>query len=352
VTTYIGIDGGGSTTRMMVRHGDDRSSPGDDRSSPGDDRSSPNGAAPEYYEIPVSLKVRDGDYASSAARLKEVLRSPPAPTLGMISGTEITASAQRRRVPRHDLKHSALSIAIGLSGMSRAEDQASLAAAIHAIPAMRDARLHIESDATLTLKAAIPNGEPGILLIAGTGSVIYYRTADGDVRRIGGWGPILSDEGSGYRIGLRALRRYMGVLDGVYPGAALSSAIAARLAATLSPQERDDRSAIARLVLRDPAFVASLARDVFEAAETLPGVRDLIHEEMVDLFTSLSSIVFSGVMGSSRPYTLYLSGSIAKHPITQEAIRMSFEESDLALVLVDDLAPCAKALEIARNNDK
>lgn len=344
VPTYIGIDGGGSTTRIFMQRGD---------------------AAPEYFEFPVSLKVGDGDFATSAQRLKEVL----------------SAECSVLRTGGD----SAISIAIGLSGMSRAENQDALKAAIRAIPELAAAKLHIESDATLTLKAAIPNGEPGILLIAGTGSVVYYQTeassrdhawphAGGHLGRLGGWGPMLSDEGSGYRIGLRALRRYIGVLDGVYPrasahaasahAAGAHAALSAAIAQRLLPEEREDRQAITRRAASDPAFVASFARDVFDAASSptmpaLEGARgawgqawsrplDLIHEELVDLFVIILSVIRSNALSGQKPYKLYLSGSIAKHPITQEAIRMSFEESDLTLVLVDDRAPCAKALEIAR----
>ncbi len=325
VSTYIGIDGGGSTTRILVQRDDE---------------------SPLYFEYPISLKVRNGDFASSAEQLRTLLAGVP---------------SERGRLS------DGLSIAIGLSGMSRAEDQDMLKAAIRALPELAAAPsvhawLHIESDATLTLKAAIPNGErgrePGILLIAGTGSVVYYQTAGGHVGRIGGWGPMLSDEGSGYRIGLRALRRYIRVLDGVYPRASAHAGLSAAIAQRLSPEEREDRLAIARRAASDPAFVASIARDVFDAAPELPGARDLIHEELVDLFVIVLSVIRSnalsvgalsvGALSGPKPYKLYLSGSIAKHPITQEAIRMSFEESDLTLVLVDDLAPCAKALEIAK----
>jgi len=49
-------------------------------------------------------------------------------------------------------------------------------------------------------------GGPGILVIAGTGSNILGRAADGAMYRAGGWGPAIGDEGSGYWIGQEALR--------------------------------------------------------------------------------------------------------------------------------------------------
>ena len=60
-------------------------------------------------------------------------------------------------------------------------------------------------DVEIALDAAFP-GEAGILVLAGTGSNVAGRAADGAVMTTGGWGPALSDQGSGHRIGTQALR--------------------------------------------------------------------------------------------------------------------------------------------------
>ena len=46
----------------------------------------------------------------------------------------------------------------------------------------------------------------GIVAISGTGSNVFGVNAAGDSWRCGGWGHILGDEGSGYWIGLGAIR--------------------------------------------------------------------------------------------------------------------------------------------------
>ena len=43
------------------------------------------------------------------------------------------------------------------------------------------------------------------ILIAGTGSVLYYKDSQGTMKRIGGWGRLLGDEGSGWWIAREAL---------------------------------------------------------------------------------------------------------------------------------------------------
>jgi N-acetylglucosamine kinase-like BadF-type ATPase len=49
-------------------------------------------------------------------------------------------------------------------------------------------------------------GEPGIILVAGTGSIAFGRNRRGETTRAGGWGRMISDEGSGHWIAVEALR--------------------------------------------------------------------------------------------------------------------------------------------------
>lgn len=56
-------------------------------------------------------------------------------------------------------------------------------------------------------------GADGINVIAGTGSMTYGRRAGAGVR-VGGWGELFGDEGSGYWIGIRALRAFSTMSDG------------------------------------------------------------------------------------------------------------------------------------------
>ena len=56
-------------------------------------------------------------------------------------------------------------------------------------------------------------GADGINVIAGTGSMTYGRRA-GAGTRVGGWGELFGDEGSGYWIGIRALRAFSKMSDG------------------------------------------------------------------------------------------------------------------------------------------
>ncbi len=54
---------------------------------------------------------------------------------------------------------------------------------------------------------------PAVVSIAGTGAITYVCSQEGFVR-VGGWGPLLGDEGSGYDLGLRGLRLACRMFDG------------------------------------------------------------------------------------------------------------------------------------------
>ena len=62
----------------------------------------------------------------------------------------------------------------------------------------------LTNDALLGLYAALC-GKDGILIIAGTGSIGYLKK-EGELRRFGGWGHLINDDGSGYTIALKAIR--------------------------------------------------------------------------------------------------------------------------------------------------
>jgi len=64
-------------------------------------------------------------------------------------------------------------------------------------------RVVVCSDAAIALRAAIPEGD-GVVVIAGTGSIVYAEI-DGETLRAGGEGYLTGDPGSGYAIGLAAL---------------------------------------------------------------------------------------------------------------------------------------------------
>jgi len=97
-------------------------------------------------------------------------------------------------------------ICCGLAGLGRAVDRALLRDALAEISLPVTPIL--THDAHTALLAGT-EGTPGTLLISGTGSITFALDEEGEEHRIGGWGPLLADRGSGYAIGRAALRAMM-----------------------------------------------------------------------------------------------------------------------------------------------
>jgi N-acetylglucosamine kinase-like BadF-type ATPase len=74
-------------------------------------------------------------------------------------------------------------------------------------------RMLVTDDATIALSGALA-GEPGIVVIAGTGSIAFGRNAQGRTARAGGWGYLFGDEGGGFWIAREALRAALGWEEG------------------------------------------------------------------------------------------------------------------------------------------
>ena len=76
--------------------------------------------------------------------------------------------------------------------------------------------------------AAATEGEPGIMVLSGGGAVAYGRNASGASAKVGGWGHLLGDEGSGYWIGLEAIKVVLRARDGVVPKTQLEEELMVR----------------------------------------------------------------------------------------------------------------------------
>jgi glucosamine kinase len=80
------------------------------------------------------------------------------------------------------------------------------------LPTLVGGVITVIGDEEIALDAAFP-GAPGVLIVAGTGSNILGRGRSGRTFDVGGWGPAIGDEGSGYWIGRRALNAAFRALD-------------------------------------------------------------------------------------------------------------------------------------------
>lgn len=127
--------------------------------------------------------------------------------------------------------------------------------------ALHVAGLELVTDARAALEGAL-DGKPGIVVIAGTGSIVIGVNQDGKQARAGGFGPTLSDEGSGYYIAQQALKAVVSSFDGRSPRTTLAELICNRLGVA-SPS---DLPGVIYNSDAEPVEIASLAELVDEAA--------------------------------------------------------------------------------------
>jgi N-acetylglucosamine kinase-like BadF-type ATPase len=146
-------------------------------------------------------------------------------------------------------------VCLGLAGADRLKISRPIAAWLRKrLPAA----IHlVTTDAVLALEVAVGAG-PGIVVIAGTGSIACARDAQGWLLRAGGWGSAFDDAGSGFDLGRQAVCAALRAFDGRGPKTSLGPMIARSLGL-------DDITGIVALGL-DPPRMASLAPLVIEAA--------------------------------------------------------------------------------------
>ena len=160
-------------------------------------------------------------------------------------------------------------ICVGAAGAAR---PAVVSAIRNILAELTPAPVQVVGDTVTTLEAAFGSG-PGIVTIAGTGSIVYGRDAAGHVARAGGWGFAISDEGSGQWIGRQAVSAILqahdaGVettlTDGVFKEWNLTSLDALVQAANSTPPPEFPR--LFPIVLRASDAGDAVARSLLETA--------------------------------------------------------------------------------------
>jgi glucosamine kinase len=176
----------------------------------------------------------------------------------------------------------------GVAGAGRDEERKALHAALDAKELAEE--IVVDSDGLIAMYDALED-RAGILLVVGTGSIAYGRSPAGEIVRCGGWGPVFGDEGSGGWIGRRAVGIVAASSDGREPPTALLFPI---LAATQCEDVQDLIPWAAAASARD---FASLVPVVFSTASAgdprANALLTLAAEELVLHVRALSRQLFT-----------------------------------------------------------
>ncbi|MBE9214343.1 ATPase [Plectonema cf. radiosum LEGE 06105] len=106
-------------------------------------------------------------------------------------------------------------ICLGLAGVGRSRDIELIKNIVKNIPIISNIKpqnIIISHDALIALVGGIGN-DVGIVVAAGTGSIVFGRNIKGETKRVGGWGYILGDEGGAYKIAVAGMQAALKAYD-------------------------------------------------------------------------------------------------------------------------------------------
>ena len=232
-------------------------------------------------------------------------------------------------------------LCLGLAGAGRQEDIDQFYN--WATKKFPNTAVKIVNDAEILLAAGSLAG-PAIALVCGTGSIVYGRTAAGEFIRSGGWGYLFGDEGSGYAIGVAALRAVMQAHDGRGPSTLLTELVLTRRGLSSPPE-------LVRSIYgaESPRLeVASLADLVEQAAVREDAVAIAILEEAAQELAKNLTAEYPKLGTSAIP--LILTGSaILNGERLQKELHRTCETLGLKFSAIHHVPePAAGAVQLAR----
>ena len=296
---YLGVDAGGSQTECAV---------GDDQAILG-------------RSTATSCKVQKvGEDAARKALQQGVREACP-----------------KAGIKPQQLTHSC----IGVAGASDAR----AALVVHRM--MRDlvgGEVDVVGDNAIALEAAFRTG-PGVIAIAGTGSIVFGRNERGETARAGGWGPVISDEGSAEWIGRRAAAAAVRAVDTGQSTTLTKATLEAWHVAT-----RDDIVRLANGYPR-PDFAALYPHVLHAALDGDVLARDLLLQAGTEI-AALTKIVIRKLWPGRHAVRVCVAGGVfSSAAIVRQVFSNSLraERPDVA-VSFGHVHPVVGALAIARRH--
>jgi N-acetylglucosamine kinase-like BadF-type ATPase len=233
-------------------------------------------------------------------------------------------------------------ICLGIAGVDRPDDARVVRGIMRRIG--YKARILVVNDALVALEAGAP-GLPGVVVIAGTGSIAYGRNEHNQAARAGGWGYVLGDEGSGYWIGRAALRAVLREADRRGPATKLTQEL---LTFYGVPRAQDLIHQVYAATLR-PAAIAALAQGVMRAFVAGDEVATGILRGAADYLESFALSVARrlDLVGSEFPFVLSGGMFRAVPWLEEELARRLPQASPRSRTILLEVEPAAGAVRLA-----
>jgi N-acetylglucosamine kinase-like BadF-type ATPase len=200
-------------------------------------------------------------------------------------------------------------------------------------------RMLVTHDALIALSGATA-GQPGLIAIAGTGSIAFGRNASGQTARAAGWGYMFGDEGSGFYITRQALRAALRSEEGWGPSTSLRSVLLDATGAT-NVDELLHR-------LYTPEFprsrIAALAKLVDQAAENGDSTAHNILTEAAQQLAIIAAAVRGQLFKPGETARVSYVGGVFRSRLVLERFRMLAEMEEGNRVSPPAYGPAAGAL--------
>lgn len=260
------------------------------------------------------------------ARAREALASALEGALGPAAGGRVRVRAAH----------------LGMTGINRDTEPAR--ALLEVVGELIDAEtIRVGNDAEVALAGALAC-RPGVVLIAGTGSVAFGRDAQGAEARAGGWGYLFGDEGSAFALGRDGVRAALAASDGTGPPTVLADRLPS--AAGMAVHEIPLAFYEGRL---QRYHVAALAPVVTASAAEGDAVASAIVVEAASALARLAAAVASrlswpeGTLAIAPVGGVFRAGSVVLAPLRQELAARAPQ----AVVVPPRFAPAVGAILLA-----
>ncbi|SRR5579872_2730121 len=228
---------------------------------------------------------------------------------------------------------------IGVAGGARPD----AAAAIRQILAdLVSGQIEVVGDMVIAMEASAGSG-PGVVVIAGTGSIAYGRNSAGQTARAGGWGFAISDEGSGFWIGRKAVSAAMRAFDEGRASMLIES--------TMHSWRLNSREQliVAANGATQPDFAALLSSVIAAAEFDDPVAHDVLAEAGAEL-AGLAKIVIRRIFTKGDTVPVAMSGGVFRNSalvrkVFYNNLRLDFPNAAVNSEVID---PVQGALQLAR----
>ena len=213
--------------------------------------------------------------------------------------------------------------------------------------AFPNACVAVDSDILAALYGAA-QAEPGIAALSGTGSIVLGRNALGHFARAGGWGYLIGDEGSGFHIGLSAIRAMTQAEDQIGPATSLTELLAEELDLD-TPYNIKHRLYSQR---PSPRLIASLARLVaVAAADGDPVALEILTDAGRHLALLVHAVLRRLDLIDTSANVYPVGGILTHNRMVKESLRKELSNlAPRAMLAVPKLPPVAGSLILARED--